>query len=176
MEIICCKGADGAQSLCAPEFWRFNPDNQCENVLRNYCLDNGTDPICSCILSKSNLPHCQDPECIKNGFITKNMAKTPCPTIINCKQDVSNIEIQKGGTAKFNQIQFCGDSGEIQKILNNKEEENIIKALDVVYKKPAEKPSNPIEWWHLLFVLLLIVVIVLGIMAAKKKPNSRPNP
>lgn len=176
MDIICCKGTPGAESICDPVFWRYNPGNSCDLVIKNYCANsaNKFDPICSCINSKSNLPHCQDPACQKNGYVLKSLSSIPCPTIINCEQNTSNIEANTGGTANINQVQICGSDERIQKILKEEGEEGILKVLDDVIYKPPEQ-----NFWTtsriLIFIIFIILIIITGFVRRSYYNNLEKN-
>jgi hypothetical protein len=166
--LICCKGTPGAERLCAREYWRFNPDNQCDNVIKNYCLSNSSDPICACENSKTGLPHCQDSACQKTGYINKNLSKIPCPNIINCNQEMSNIEVQKGGKANLNQLQICSDDQQIKKLLEEKGEQGIIEALDKIHTVPETT-----NWMIYVFIFVLIIIMLVA-YKVKTTKNTKP--
>ena len=78
----------------------------------NYCRINPTDPYCSCINSKATgiaNPKCVDRNCITNGYLTKNMRETPCPSQIDRTMyvNLTNSGVSLASTVPIQQN--CGD-------------------------------------------------------------------
>lgn len=94
--------------------WCKNNSEFCDASVMQYCEKNPNDPYCSCINSPANKlglanPKCVDAKCIRGGYLTTNMIKTPCPTIINC--EVRNTLVNQGVAlaTSFSTSQNCSD-------------------------------------------------------------------
>lgn len=178
MEVICCKGPPGFETMCDPAFWPYNKNNSCDIVMKNYCENNQYDPVCACMVSDKPFPQCQDTNCQKNGYIPSNLKEIKCPNIIQCNQDVSNIEVNTGGEIKLNQIQICGDDPKIKEILKKDGEEGILKVLDAVYdtQMAAQEEAKVVElsifekykYFILVFLLFIIAIIIIKVKSVNK--------
>lgn len=165
MEVVCCKGPPGFETICDPAFWPYNEKNGCDVVMKNYCETNIYDPVCSCINSDKPFPQCQDTACQKEGYIPSSLRSIKCPSIVNCSQNTSNIEANTGGEIKLNQIQICGDDPKIKEILAKEGEKGILTVIDKAYDvqlEESKKSSNVnfnMYYTILAFILILIIII-----------------
>lgn len=86
-KVNCCTGQYGTNNCplgLTPQ------SGQCDQFMVNWCQTHSSDPRCSCIMSEMTCPNKFDTNCIKqNGYRTNDMAKTPCPSIMNCTQFLS---------------------------------------------------------------------------------------
>lgn len=84
-KVKCCMG------LTNPDYCVMTPQSaQCDQFMIQYCQRNFNDPRCACVNSEMDCPNKFDKNCIKNNaYRTADMARTPCPNVMNCTQFVS---------------------------------------------------------------------------------------
>lgn len=89
------------KTICTPDQIKTNPD--CRNfvineaqgkiddvMVLNYCQNNPTDDLCTCIMSQLPCPNKFDTNCIqKGGYKTSDMLIAKCPDILTCTQQVN---------------------------------------------------------------------------------------
>jgi hypothetical protein len=121
----------------------FSPQSsQCDKFMINYCQTNTDDPRCSCILSEMTCPNKFDTNCIqKNGYRTNDMAKTPCPSVMNCTQFLS---LSPGAQALATGVQ--------QDCTSN--------VSTTTTTAPSQVISTiPTEYYYIIFLFILIIVL-----------------
>jgi|ERR1700678_81739 len=76
-------------------------------MVTEYCQNNPTDTLCSCIMSEIPCPNKFDNTCIQDGgYKTKDMMTVTCPNVLNCNQYITLSPGAKAVAVNFEQN--CG--------------------------------------------------------------------
>ena len=89
------------KTYCSPN--NIKSDKNCRNwvsssevqgkiddiMVVDYCQNNTSDPLCSCVLSEMTCPNKFDSKCIsQGGYKSADMMNVQCPNVMNCTQFV----------------------------------------------------------------------------------------
>jgi hypothetical protein len=127
---------------------------QCDQLMMHYCQTTGqNDPRCACVNSEMDCPNKFDKKCIQNNaYRTADMARTPCPNVMNCTQFVS---LSPGAQAIATNVdQNCASAQKTG-------------ATSTTPPIPAAMPASTSTSSHMLlwvFLLIFIFVIIIGVI------------
>lgn len=147
-----CENTMGS-SFC--QSWCRDHPELCDKQVIAYCAKNPRDPYCACILSKATgvaNPKCVDDKCVRFGYMTTNMQRTPCPTVIDCSIQATLINNGVSLSTVVPIEQNCGNSS------------NTTVTKKTTVTSPTQTPSPVVNYALYVFILVIFIAFMSAIL------------
>jgi hypothetical protein len=137
----------GTISAECVQWARTNPSTDSDDIMIKFCEQQPNSEYCACINSKVKTfnPACIDSACLRNGYQTRAMLATACPSIVNCS---IVADLSSGGRLITNSItQNCSNTSGTSTVTASTEGATILGD-------------------YLWIFVLLVAIVILGAAAA----------